>query len=298
VQAEQSPVQEAGQQAQVQGDIVGLVGFGGLVWLVGCVGWLCWLWKMLCEDCCRAWGKDKLMGGRGGPLYPWIPLQLSMSTTGLSVSSGVGGRTARPTFAPLPASLASSLPSSLKARRRLGDSCLFVWGMSPPLSCPRPTGCMKLRSREASTKDSSSSGSSLPDRRNSDISPFEIIRRSRPSIHGRIRTSSLRCLGGQAHIPGQAVRQPVHPADNFETLNPACRRLASQPTNHRHHHILHSSDREAWMSRPHQQQAISLSRRPCAHDQYKSQLPPWIARRKGLRFKGFLALTVVNSLAC
>ena len=43
MQAEQSPVQEAGQQAQVQGDIVGLVGFGGLVWLVGCVG---------CGKCC------------------------------------------------------------------------------------------------------------------------------------------------------------------------------------------------------------------------------------------------------
>jgi len=39
VQAEQSPVQEAGQQAQVQGDIVGLVWIGGLVWFGCCVGY-------------------------------------------------------------------------------------------------------------------------------------------------------------------------------------------------------------------------------------------------------------------
>jgi len=51
VQAEQSPVQEAGQQEQVQGDIVELVGLGGWFWL----GWLfvCGLW-MLCEDYYRA----------------------------------------------------------------------------------------------------------------------------------------------------------------------------------------------------------------------------------------------------
>jgi hypothetical protein len=52
VQAEQSPVQPAGQQVQVQGDMFGLVVWGvGLVWF----GWLCWLWMLLsCEDYYRA----------------------------------------------------------------------------------------------------------------------------------------------------------------------------------------------------------------------------------------------------
>jgi len=49
VQLEQSPVQEAGQQEQVQGDIVRL----GFFWVR--LGWFVVLWMLLwCEDCCRA----------------------------------------------------------------------------------------------------------------------------------------------------------------------------------------------------------------------------------------------------